>query len=98
MKAYRIYLGARNDRRRFAPRDMRLLAKILNRHFEGWSIFVAQGYWNGRTEQSKVVTLILSAKSGRTASPVLRCAKELRAAFRQYTVLIEEGGLVRTCR
>ena len=98
MKAHRIYLGARNNRRRFARRDMDLLSEILNRHFCGWSIFDAQGNWNGQTEQSKVITFIAPAQSARTASPVLRCARELRTAFHQYTVLIEEGGPVRTCR
>jgi hypothetical protein len=100
MKAHRIYLGARNDRGRFARRDLRLLTAILNRHFSGWSIFDAQGNWNGRTEQSKVITLVAPSKSHEPcrAHPVLRCARELRTAFRQYTVLVEVGGPVQTCR
>src|SRR5688572_2382191 len=93
MIAYRLYLGSRNSRRFFPPRDRELLETILSRQFEGWSVFDAVGFWKNHKEESKVITLFVpSTRRGR--QKVEAAAKSLRSAFRQYNIMLEHGSRV----
>ncbi|MES2309734.1 MAG: hypothetical protein V4507_12835 [Verrucomicrobiota bacterium] len=93
MKAYRIYLGARNSmNHRFDSHDLNILTSILNHHFEGWSIYDSLGTWQGQQEEGKVITIFIDSGASSIPKPIRSCMEDLLKAFNQYTLFIEEGG------
>lgn len=96
--AHRIYLGARNTvNRAFSDRDVALVEAVLNDHFEGWTTAQATGCWQGRTEETLVITVTTKAtKRGpsETAAAIELCARRLRDHLGQESVMLEQGGPV----
>lgn len=94
--AYRIYLGARNtESRRFSPRDLEIVEGILNEFFQGWTTARALGSWEGKTEETALITVTTrGVKPGALApkAAVEACARKLKAHLGQESVLIEVGG------
>ena len=104
--AYRLYLGARNiGSRRFSAQDIATVEAILNEHFHGWTTVKAVGRWQGKTEETLVITFtshgIKNADpsaddtAGAKASEVVeRCVRRLKDHLGQESVLLEQGGAV----
>lgn len=101
--AYRLYLGARNiGSRRFSDHDLSTVEAILNEHFHGWTTVKAVGRWQGKTEETLVITftrqgvkpVASSAGAADAKASVERCVGRLKAHLGQEAVLLEEGGSI----
>ena len=104
--AYRLYLGARNiGSRRFSAKDIAAVEAILNEHFHGWTTVKAVGRWQGKTEETLVITFTSHGIKNAAPSPddagdanaahvVERCVRSLKDHLGQESVLLEKGGSV----
>jgi len=108
--AYRLYLGARNiGSCRFSREDLANVEAILNEYFHGWTSAKAVGRWQGKTEETLVITFtsqVLRSSSGRSdeSTPQARtrpaeaalecCVRRLKEHLGQESVLLEQGGAV----
>ena len=54
MPTYNIYIGADNDTGKI---DLDLIASIVSKYHEGFTMVEARGYWQGKPEPSCVVTI-----------------------------------------
>jgi hypothetical protein len=95
-RAYRIYIGSRNTpNHSFTTRDNDIIAKTVSRYFRGWTIADATGFWENQVECSKVITVTTGATTNDAGdNPVVACANQLCHHFKQYAVMVEEGGVV----
>jgi len=60
------------------------LERIAARHFAGFTIAHAQGYWQGTAEPAAVIEV-----STQSVQRVLGLAKDIKQTNRQQTVLVE---------
>lgn len=97
-KSYRIFVGARNNpNHTFLPRDENILRSTLGRYYKGWTIQSAEGIWEGKAEETRIVTLV-DAPSTRTdkagKTPFESCVNQLKNDLKQLAIMIEAGGTV----
>ncbi|MFA6962732.1 MAG: hypothetical protein WC205_18395 [Opitutaceae bacterium] len=97
-RVYRLYVGARNTANRtFSPRDIEVMEAVLNRYFMGWTCVSSTGCWNGKTEESRIITVTTDGiQQGQLVgkTPIQSCANQLMGHFKQDAVMLEEGGNV----
>lgn len=96
--ASRLYLGARNiGSRCFSVSDLAAVERILNEHFHGWTTVKAVGRWQGRTEETLVITFTthgVKPIAETTRATVEICVGRLKDHLGQESVMLEEGGTV----
>src|ERR1017187_8763736 len=96
--AWRIYVGARNtSNRTFLPNDDRTIKNILDRYFKGWTLQEAKGSWDGKTEESRIITVTddpTRVAVGAGSSPIESCAAQIKGHLAQTAVMYERGGTV----
>lgn len=63
--------------------DRTAIERILNRHFEGFTILPARGCWHKLCENSVVIQI-----AGATEPQLRKAAEELRSAGKQESVLV----------
>jgi hypothetical protein len=97
-KSYRIYVGARNTpNHSFLPKDEAILRATLGRYFKGWTIQSAEGIWEGKAEETRIITLVdgpstRTEKAGHT--PFESCVNQLKNDLKQLAIMVEVGGTV----
>jgi hypothetical protein len=94
---YIILLGARSDAKagaavagRFEENDYRTMERIIREEhgFSGCTIIRAKGFFQGQEEDT--VQIIVLAEN---YDKIKLCAQELRARFRQQSVLVISAGV-----
>jgi hypothetical protein len=94
-KAFRIYVGARNTpRHTILPKDDDIILKTLSRYFTGWTIAVADGYYAGTKEESRIITVVVDASNfaaGAGKSPFESCVAQLKNDLKQLSIMVEAG-------
>jgi len=94
---YIITLGAHTEFRthagksgKFEAADYKIIEKIVRKvhGFQGCTIIRAQGFYEGREEDTVQITIL-----EKDYAKIVACAQQLRETFRQNEVLVVSGGV-----
>ena len=87
-KEYRISLGCNDPDAHRQIYDIDYIKfetiNIMKKYFSGWTIFDAEGYWEGEIKHTLVIEIACV-----TYENVTNCAKELREKFNQQCVKVD---------
>lgn len=73
------------------PISKNVYLEVMNRHFTGYTVFGASGYWQGEPEPSVVFEVLTDAQSD---FPLLQVCEELREAGNQSAVLYTQEEVI----
>ena len=83
VKKYSIYLGS--------PHDELVACNIVQKLFDGFTVFNAVGYWRGKAEDTQVFEIVTDVKN---ASLIKSVCSELRNRFSQDCVLLVTSDVI----
>jgi hypothetical protein len=61
------------------------IVKIVSLHFDGFTIYEAEGYWKGKPEKA----LVIEIDSGNDLWLIMKIAKEIKAFNCQESVMVQ---------
>mgnify|MGYP001598676099 FL=1 len=67
--------------------NRRQLTNLINRHFDGYTLYTVEGRWKGKAEDALVIEIVGDLAD---RAPVHILAHEIKALNEQESVLIEE--------
>lgn len=85
MNTYNLYIGSNNDTHEL---ELNTIEKITGSLFQGFSLSQTTGYWNGKKEQTAIVTIATDE-----SALVTRLATILKEILKQEAVMINQIGM-----
>ena len=75
MNAYKIYLGS--------PHEGTKACEIVQAYFDGFTVYRAKGYWQGKSEETTVFEIVTDSEMD-----IRSMAERLRYGFNQHCVMV----------
>lgn len=79
MNKYNLYIGANNIT---GICEVNKVCTIINKYHEGYTITNTQGYWQGKAEESVIVTIFADSVSD-------KLIQELKQELQQDCIIVE---------
>ena len=76
---YRLYTEDKNRKE---------IEKIVSKYFDGFTVFTAKGYWEGKSENSLVIEILIEQHFFGEHLIIYEICKEIKALNDQESVLV----------